>query len=103
MRDEPDLLAVYLAAGSELASADWPFEHWRHPWQTAGHQRWSGHGKLMLHRPRDACSDDLFWTGPDRTFTGWYLNLQDPSPALEGCRGAARLGRARLAIAPPCR
>lgn len=84
VRDEPDLLAVYLAAGSELAFAEWPFEQWRHPWQTAGHQRWSGHGKLMLHRPGDAYSVDLFWTGPDRVFSGWYLNLQDPIRRYDG-------------------
>jgi len=32
----------------------------------------------MLHRPGDAYSVDVFWTGPDRQFAGWYLNLQDP-------------------------
>lgn len=32
----------------------------------------------MLHRPGDAYSVDLFWNGPHREFSGWYINLQDP-------------------------
>lgn len=76
--DDPDLLAVYLVSGSELAFADWPFEQWQHPWKVAGHTRWSGWGKLMLHRPGDAYSVDLFWSGEGRDFAGWYINLQDP-------------------------
>lgn len=76
--DEPDLLALYIAPGSELAFATWPFDRWEHPWRTAGHRRWHGHGKLMLHRPGDPYSVDVFWAGEDRDFAGWYLNLQDP-------------------------
>ena len=78
VEDSDDLLAVYLAPGSDLVFPDWPFDRWVHPWRTAGHRAWHGHGKLMLHRPGDAYSVDLFWTGPDREFEGWYLNLQDP-------------------------
>ena len=78
VEDSDDLLAVYLAEGSTLAFPEWPFPQWQHPWQTAGHHTWHGHGKLMLHRPGDAYSVDLFWQGPERTFSGWYLNLQDP-------------------------
>lgn len=43
-----------------------------------GHRAWSGHGKLMLHRPEDACSVDIFWNGHERAFSGWYLSSQDP-------------------------
>ncbi|MET8119762.1 DUF402 domain-containing protein [Micromonospora sp. NPDC005189] len=32
----------------------------------------------MLHRPGEAHSIDVFWTGPGRDFAGWYFNLQDP-------------------------
>ena len=78
VEDSENLLAVYLAEGSTLAYAAWPFDRWVHPWRTAGHTHWSGHGKLMLHRPGDRYSVDVFWSGPDRTFSGWYLNLQDP-------------------------
>ena len=78
VEDSADLLAVYLAGGSELGYAPWPFDRWEHPWRTAGKHAWSGHGKLMLHRPGDAYSVDLFWEGEERAFAGWYLNLQDP-------------------------
>lgn len=78
VEDSDDLLAVHLPEGSTLAFPAWPFDRWEHPWRTAGHTHWSGHGKLMLHRPQDAYSVDLFWDGPDRSFSGWYLNLQDP-------------------------
>ena len=84
VRDDDDLLAVYLAPGSELAFAAWPFDRWQHPWQTQGFSAWRGHGKLMLHRPGDAYSVDLFWNGPTRTFSGWYLNLQDPVRRYDG-------------------
>ena len=78
VQDTDDLLAVYLAEGSTLGFPEWPFERWQHPWRTRGFTAWRGHGKLMLHRPGDAYSVDLFWEGPDRTFSGWYINLQDP-------------------------
>lgn len=78
VEDTEDLLAVYLAEGSAFAFPEWPFEQWHHPWHAAGHSAWRGHGKLMLHRPGDAYSVDLFWEGPDRRFSGWYINLQDP-------------------------
>lgn len=84
VEDREDLLAAYLAPGSPLAFPAWPFDRWEHPWQTAGHTSWSGHGKLMLHRPGDAYSVDLFWRGEAREFSGWYLNLQDPLRRSEG-------------------
>lgn len=84
VQDTDDLLAVYLAPGSELGYADWPFDRWVHPWRTAGHRVWHGHGKLMLHRPGDHYSVDVFWTGPTREFAGWYINLQDPFRRHDG-------------------
>ncbi|MGZ4438554.1 MAG: DUF402 domain-containing protein [Nocardioides sp.] len=78
VQDSDDLLAVFLASGSALVFPQWPFDRWAHPWLAAGHTSWHGHGKLMLHRPGDAYSVDLFWQGPERRFSGWYLNLQDP-------------------------
>lgn len=76
--DEPELLAVYLAGGTTLGFPSWPMESHEHPWKAAGVTHWSGHGKLMLHRPGDPYSVDLFWTGPDRVFSGFYVNLQQP-------------------------
>ena len=78
VHDEPDLLATYLAGGTPFGFPEWPLADHRHPWQIAGHEAWSGHGKLMLHRPGDAYSVDLFWDGQERSFSGWYFNLQAP-------------------------
>jgi hypothetical protein len=76
--DEPGLLAVYLAEGTPFGFPDWPLEDHVHPWKLAGHTHWHGHGKLMLHRPGDPYSVDLFWEGPGRSFSGFYFNLQAP-------------------------
>jgi hypothetical protein len=73
--DEPGLLAVFVVPGTPLGLPD---HHWPHGWRTSGATRWRGHGKLLLHRPDDAYSVDLYWRGEDRAFHGWYLNLQDP-------------------------
>ncbi|WP_233564865.1 ribonuclease FAU-1 family protein [Micromonospora musae] len=79
VEDSPELLALYLPSGAAFGFPEsGVFPAGRHPWQLAGHQAWSGHGKLMLHHPGEAHSVDLFWSGPERAFTGWYFNLQDP-------------------------
>jgi hypothetical protein len=79
VEDSPDLLALYWPTGTPFGyPATGAFPAGRHPWQLAGHERWSGHGKLSLQRPGEAHSVDLFWVGPQRRFAGWYFNLQDP-------------------------
>ncbi|MFI7081746.1 DUF402 domain-containing protein [Micromonospora sp. NPDC049903] len=79
VEDSADLLALYLPTGAEFGFPDdGVFPCGRHPWQTAGHTAWTGHGKLMLQRPGEAHSVDVFWAGPQRVFAGWYFNLQDP-------------------------
>ena len=75
--DTPEVLAVYLARGTPLGFPEWPLDVHEHPWNVAGHTHWSGHGKLMLHRPGDPYSVDLYWTGDDRAFSGFYVNLQE--------------------------
>ena len=75
---------MYLAPGSELAFADWPFDRWEHPWQTAGPQRVARSRQADAAPAGDAYSVDLFWNGPARTFSGWYLNLQDPVRRYDG-------------------
>ncbi|MCA1824570.1 MAG: DUF402 domain-containing protein, partial [Frankia sp.] len=75
--DDAELLVVFLQTGSKLGFPEMPAE-WTHAWHAAGHTQWSGHGRLMMHRPGDAYSVDVFWEGPDRRFAGWYLNLQEP-------------------------
>ncbi|WP_233583820.1 DUF402 domain-containing protein [Micromonospora sp. CV4] len=79
VEDSPDLLALYLPPGAEFGFPETGvFPCGRHPWEATGHGAWRGHGKLMLHRPGEAHSVDVFWTGPERDFAGWYFNLQDP-------------------------
>jgi hypothetical protein len=76
VRDTEDLLALFVAEGSELAypDGDWPGGF--HPWH--GKERWHGHGVLQLQRPREAHAVWLFWTGPERRLDFWYVNLQAP-------------------------
>jgi hypothetical protein len=39
---------------------------------------WQSHGVLRLARRDRAHSLDLYWSGKERTFAGWYVNLQEP-------------------------
>ena len=73
--DTPDLLVTYIAEEAPFA---FPANgHARpHPW--AGRRRWEGHGVLVLRRRDEAYSVWHFWDGPERSFAGWYLNLEEP-------------------------
>ena len=73
VRDSPDLLATYLAEGTPLEFPPGPETH---PW--ASRQGWEGHGTLMLQRPGEMHAIWVFWQGPERTFHGWYVNIQEP-------------------------
>ena len=73
--DAPDLLALYMPSGSPLAFAD-DFFGEPHPW--SHRDRWEGHGVLQLQRPGDTHAVWVFWHGPEREFSGWYVNLQEP-------------------------
>ena len=84
VHDSDDLLVTFLAAGTTLGFPEFPHARWEHPWKVAGHTHWHGHGKLMMQRPGEAYSVDVFWRGEDRTFAGWYLNLQDPLTRDQG-------------------
>jgi hypothetical protein len=75
VEDAPDLLVTYLPEETPFAFP--PNGHARpHPW--AGRACWQGHGVLVLRRPDEAYSVWHFWDGPERTFAGWYLNLEEP-------------------------
>ena len=76
--DAEELLALYTPTGSPFSFSERPYPNpeGRHPWSP--HKSWEGHGVLMLQRPGDAYAVWHFWTGPDRAFSCWYLNLQDP-------------------------
>jgi hypothetical protein len=76
--DTPGLLVTYIAeeAPFRFPPGDWPTPDGRHPWH--GKERWHGHGALMLQRPGDAYAIRVFWSGAERGFHGWYINLQEP-------------------------
>jgi hypothetical protein len=75
---DDDILVAYVAPGAELGTAQgqWPTANGLHPWHDR--REWRGHGVLMLHRRGDPYSVWHFWTGDDRAFAGWYVNLQAP-------------------------
>lgn len=76
VRDDADLVALYLAEGTPFHFPDGEWPGGRHPWH--GRDAWKGHGVLQLHRPGSAHAVWLFWDGPERRFAGWYVNLQRP-------------------------
>jgi Protein of unknown function (DUF402) len=71
VRDEPDLLATYVAPGSPLR---YPLGF--HPWYPKA--AWEGNGVLHLQRPGDWYGVWVFWRGCEREFAGWYINFQEP-------------------------
>jgi hypothetical protein len=74
VEDSPELLVTYIPEGAPIRSP--PTSHGPHPW--LGKERWHGHGTLMLQRPGEWYAVWVFWSGPEREFRGWYLNLQEP-------------------------
>jgi Protein of unknown function (DUF402) len=77
VEDTPGLLATYVPEGAPLRfpPGEWPTLDGLHPWH--GKERWRGHGVLMLQRPGESYAVWVFWFGPQRTFRGWYINLQE--------------------------
>lgn len=86
VRDDADLLAVWLAPGTECvkpALADGTPPHLE-PLPTrytkpriAQRDRWFGTGVLKLARPGEPWSVWLFWD-PGWDFKNWYVNLEEP-------------------------
>ncbi len=76
VEDNDDALVTYIASGAEFGfpAGDWPTPNGSHPW--SGRGGWSGHGALMVQRPGDHHAVWHFWSGPDREFACWYINLQ---------------------------
>lgn len=73
VEDTPELLASYRCAGTPFTFPPYPEPH---PW--SGRGAWEGHGVLMLQRPGEAHAVWVFWSGPEREFSGWYINFQEP-------------------------
>ncbi|MFI8087218.1 DUF402 domain-containing protein [Streptomyces sp. NPDC086080] len=84
--DEPELLAVWLAPGTECVRpvlADGTPVHqeplgtrYTKP-RTVRRGHWSGTGVLKLARPGEPWSVWLFWE-PGWRFKNWYVNLEEP-------------------------
>jgi hypothetical protein len=72
--DGPDLIVLYVPEGAPFGFA--PVAPIPHPWE--GRAGWEGHGVLVLHRPGDNYAVWVFWQGPEREFSTWYVNLQTP-------------------------
>jgi hypothetical protein len=79
VEDSDELLVLYQPEGSPWgfgAGDDWPTATGRHPYD--GLRAWVGEGPLGLHRPGDPFAVWAHWSRPDRTFRGWYVNIQMP-------------------------
>ncbi|CAL9437063.1 hypothetical protein SUDANB6_02163 [Streptomyces sp. enrichment culture] len=92
VRDDADLLAVWMAPGTECvkpALADGtPVHHeplasrYTKP-RTVLRDRWFGTGVLKLARPGEPWSVWLFWE-PGWRFKNWYVNLEEPLARWSG-------------------
>jgi len=76
LSDDGDTLVVYLAEGAPFSSPDSDFPWGEHPWLQ--HRAFRGHGVVMQLWPGVAHSVWAFWDGPDRAFSHWYVNFQEP-------------------------
>jgi len=79
VEDTSEHLITYIPTGAPYGFLDgeFPTETGRHPWEAAG-GKWEGHGCLQISYPDEAHAVWHFWSGPERTFSRWYLNLQEP-------------------------
>jgi hypothetical protein len=77
--DSDEQLVTYTPSGARFGFLDgaFPTESGRHPWEDVGKQRWEGHGVLQIQRPGDDHAVWCFWTGADRVFRTWYVNIQE--------------------------
>jgi hypothetical protein len=76
--DTDELLLTFIPTGARFgyAPGPWPTETGLHPWYP--NESWRGHGVLIAQRPGDAYAVWHFWTGAERRFASWYVNLQAP-------------------------
>lgn len=78
VEDSGTQLVTFIATGAALGFVDgqFPTPDGLHPW--SGRTAWTGHGTLMVQRPSDHHAVWHFWTGVERRFSCWYVNLQEP-------------------------
>lgn len=76
--DTDDLLVTFIPTGAPFgyAPGPWPTETGLHPWYPK--VSWEGHGVLIVQRAGDAYAVWHFWSGEQRRFASWYINLQAP-------------------------
>lgn len=82
LTDDDNALVVYLAEGAPFSSPNTDFPWGPHPWLEHGSFR--GHGVVIQMWPDVAHSVMAFWTGPQRTFSHWYINFQEPFRRIAG-------------------
>jgi hypothetical protein len=77
IEDGPEATVLYLAEGTrfEFVPGAWQWSD-QHPWEERG--EWTGHGVLISHRAGAAHTVWHFWHGDERSFVGWYVNMQEP-------------------------
>ncbi|MFJ4624330.1 DUF402 domain-containing protein [Streptomyces sp. NPDC088812] len=92
VRDDEDVLAVWLAPGTEcvkpvLADGTPPHQEPLHSRYVKPRSvvldRWFGTGVLKLARPGEPWSVWLFWE-PGWQFKNWYVNLEEPMARWDG-------------------
>ncbi|MYY11193.1 DUF402 domain-containing protein [Streptomyces sp. SID4919] len=92
VQDTPDLLAAWMAPGTECVRpvltdgtpphAEPLATRYTKP-RTVRRDHWSGAGVLKLARPGEPWSVWLFWY-PDWRFKNWYVNLEEPRVRWDG-------------------
>lgn len=82
VHDDGDLLITYIQTGSEFG---FPSTHGldAHPWQ-GRYTHWTGHGSLSFARQGEPWGFSTFWTGDNRKFDCWYVDLMAPYSRFEG-------------------
>ena len=73
-----DRLVTYVAPGAEFGFVEgaYPGPDGRHPWY--GRRGWAGHGMLQVLERDRWVAVQHYWTGQERSFACWYLNIQEP-------------------------
>jgi hypothetical protein len=84
VEDTAELVVTYLPEGAAFryVPGEWPTATGRHPWHPG--TEWRGHGVLMLQRPGDPYGVWVFWRGPERAHSCWYLNIHEWSRVPDG-------------------
>lgn len=83
VEDTGDRLVTYIPSGAQMGFPK-PHPLGEHPWKARGHDRWTGHGALTIVRAGEPWQTTVFWTGPEREFECWYIDVIAPIQRFEG-------------------